>query len=300
MTPVLEARGLSARYGQRTILHEITFTLEPGSVVGLVGSNGAGKTTLINRILGLVSGQGDVTWGGASLAPGHSPSSDTVAVVWDTLRMHPGLRTMHYLRSLAAALGLPQTRPAEVLDLVDLARAAHARIGQLSMGMRQRLGIAAALMARPGCLILDEPGNGLDPEGIEWLARLVCDFASSGGAVLMSSHQLAQLENVADRVLILDSGRLVSDAAVTSLTSGAVVSILDCEHPERMVEAINAGGGRVLPGRSVQLRVVGLDQRQVAELAHEHGGIVWGLYQEAPSLADTYHDLLASSRKELR
>lgn len=297
MTAVLEARQVTARYASLQVLEPLSFAIEPGCVVGLVGSNGAGKTTLIHRLLGLRSGSGEVLWQGRPLAPRRCPDPETVAVVWDTLQMHPGLAAGRYLAALADALRLPRTRPAEVLELVDLTRAAGCRIGRLSMGMRQRLGIAAALLARPSFLVLDEPGNGLDPEGLEWLADLLHDFAAAGGTVLLSSHQLAQLEDIADRLLVIDRGRLVADASLAGLTGAAEITVVECLRPDDLADAVRRDGGTVLPGRTVELRVSGVDRFRLAELAHRHGGMVLGLYHEQPSLADSFATLITTVRR---
>ncbi len=215
--PVVEVRGLTKRYGDIAAVRDVTFSLEPGTVTGFLGPNGAGKTTTLRLLLGLAeptAGQALVL--GRPYAELDQPWR-CVGAVLESNDFHPGRTGRDHLRVLALAAGLALGRVDEVLGLVGLASAGGRRVKGYSLGMRQRLGLAAALLGDPELLVLDEPANGLDPVGVRWLRGLLRGFAERGGTVLVSSHVLAEVAQSVDRVVIIDGGRVVADAPVAAL-----------------------------------------------------------------------------------
>ena len=215
--PVVAVERLTKHYGRQVAVDDLTFSLDRGMITGFLGPNGAGKTTTLRVLLGLA----EPTAGTALVFGRRYPKLDyparTVGAVLESNDFHPGRSGRNHLRVLALAAGLPFSRVEEVLDVVELAAAAARPVKSYSLGMRQRLGLAAALLGEPELLILDEPINGLDPAGVHWLRTFLRGFAARGGTVLVSSHVLAEVAQTVDRVLIIDNGRLLADATVDEL-----------------------------------------------------------------------------------
>jgi ABC-2 type transport system ATP-binding protein len=213
----IEVRGLTKRFGDITAVDDLTFTADRGRVTGFLGPNGAGKTTTLRMLLGLVaSSAGTATIGGTPYWQLTEPYRQVGAVL-DATGFHPGRRARDHLRCLAVAGGIAPTRVDEALADVGLTDAADRRVKSFSLGMRQRLSLASALLGEPQVLILDEPANGLDPEGVHWLRTLLRSFADAGGTVVVSSHLLAEVAAVADDVVIVARGRLVTQSSMTDL-----------------------------------------------------------------------------------
>ena len=218
---VVEVRGLRKRFGPVTAVHELSFDVQAGSVTGFLGPNGAGKTTTLRMLLGLITPDaGTATIGGKPYGELEEPLRQVGAVL-EASSFHPGRSARNHLRLQALAGHVHQSRVDEVLELVQLADVAGRRVGKFSLGMKQRLGLATALLADPEVLILDEPANGLDPEGVRWLRGLLREFAADGGTVLVSSHLLAEVAQTVDSVVILDHGRLVAQSSLAKLTEAA-------------------------------------------------------------------------------
>jgi ABC-2 type transport system ATP-binding protein len=216
--PVVSCRSLTKRYGDVLAIDGITFSLAPGTVTGFLGPNGAGKTTTLRLLLGLAEPSG-----GEALVFGRryrelDQPVRRVGAVLESTDYHPGRSGRDHLRMLALAAGLPSRRVEEVLELVELTTAAGRRVRTYSLGMRQRLGVAAALLGDPELLILDEPANGLDPAGVRWLRTFLQSLAAGGRAVLVSSHLLAEVAQTVDRVVIIDRGRVLAQDALDKLT----------------------------------------------------------------------------------
>jgi ABC-2 type transport system ATP-binding protein len=217
--PAVAAVGLTKRFGELTAVSDLSFELDAGSVTGFLGPNGAGKTTTLRMLLGLAQPtHGQALVFGRPFARLDRPAA-RVGAVLEASDLHPGRTGRDHLRVLARAAGVPRGRVDEVLALVDLASAADRRAGGYSLGMRQRLGLAAALLGDPELLVLDEPANGLDPEGVRWLRDFLRAFATQGGTVLVSSHHLAEIAQTVDQVVIIDHGRLVAESALDELAS---------------------------------------------------------------------------------
>ncbi len=216
---IIQAHGLTKNYGSVRAVDDLSFSVDRGSVTGFLGPNGAGKTTTLRMLLGLVAPDaGTATIDGRVYADLPEPLH-LVGAVLEASSFHPGRTAHNHLRIQALAAAVDPSRIDEVLDLVQLTAAAGRRIGGFSLGMRQRLGLATALLADPEILILDEPANGLDPEGVHWLRGLLRGFAAEGGTVLVSSHMLAETAQTVDSVVIIDHGRLVTQSALASLTA---------------------------------------------------------------------------------
>jgi ABC-2 type transport system ATP-binding protein len=232
--PVVSVRSLTKRYGEIVAVDEVTFSLQPGTVTGYLGPNGAGKTTTLRLLLGLAEPTaGDALVFGRRYRELEQPIR-RVGAVLESGDFHPARSSRDHLRALALAAGLPLGRVEEVLELVELSAAAKRRVRTYSLGMRQRLGLAAALLGDPELLILDEPANGLDPAGVRWLRTFLQTFAAQGRTVLVSSHLLAEVAQTVDRVLIIDHGRLLASGRLDELTG-------DGETLEDVYLALTAG-----------------------------------------------------------
>lgn len=225
MTALLEFRDVTKPYGAKKAVDEVSFSVEPGRIAGLLGPNGSGKTTLVRILLGLAA-QGS----GSALVEGrpyrlHRKPGQTVGVLLETAGLHPGMTARRHLTIAALSIGVGMRRIDAVLEEVGLASAAEARIKTFSLGMRQRLGLATAILGEPKLLILDEPTNGLDPEATIWLREFLRAFADDGGAVLITSHQLAELSRVLDDVVILRAGHVVGRYALADLNGRDLESL---------------------------------------------------------------------------
>jgi ABC-2 type transport system ATP-binding protein len=239
---VIALEGLTKRFGDVVAVDDLTIQLEGGRVVGLLGPNGAGKTTTLRLLLGLVAAtSGTATIDGRPYRALDEPIRHIGAVL-EATSFHPGRRARDHLRVLAATAGLPDRRVDDVLAEVGLAGAARRRAGGFSLGMRQRLGLAAALLGDPDVLVLDEPTNGLDPEGIHWLRDFLRGYAASGRTVLVSSHLLAEVAQTVDEVVVLAGGRLVAHAPLSQLLSGRTVVRVRTPDTAALLAALDAHG----------------------------------------------------------
>jgi ABC-2 type transport system ATP-binding protein len=246
--PAIAVAGLTKRFGETLAVDDLSFTVEPGRIVGFLGPNGAGKTTTLRIVLGLERPtSGSATVEGKAYAALDDPVH-TVGALLDGGMLHPGRSGRNHLRSLARASGVGDARVTDLLELVALTGAADRRAGGYSLGMRQRLGLAAALLGDPRVLVLDEPANGLDPQGIRWLRDFLRSLSGEGRAVLVSSHVLAEVSQTADEVVVINHGRSVAQAPLAELTA-------------------RAGGG---------MRVAGPDAARLGELLRADGAEVTG------------------------
>ncbi|HEY4027943.1 MAG TPA: ABC transporter ATP-binding protein [Candidatus Dormibacteraeota bacterium] len=277
-------RGLTKQFRTVRAVDDLSFTVAPGRVTGFLGPNGAGKTTTLRMILGLVRPtSGTATIGGQVYSDLAEPLR-TVGAVLEASSFHRGRTGRNHLLVLCDAAGLPARRADEVLDLVGLAAAARRKVRGYSLGMKQRLGIAAALLGDPRVLILDEPANGLDPEGIRWMREVLRGYAQRGRTVLVSSHLLAEVQHLADDVVIIAAGRLVRQGAVAELTGEIAARRVRVRtpDPDRLLAALN--GASAQRGEADLIHVTGLDTPAVFraavaagielhELTHEHADL---------------------------
>ena len=273
MTAAIETRGLTKRFGRTTAVDDLSFSVPAGCVTGFVGPNGAGKSTTLRLILGLDRPDaGDALVHGARYAAFRSPLREAGALL-DGAGFHPGRRARDHLLWLARSNDLPRRRVAEVLELVGLARVARRRVGGFSLGMRQRLGLAAALLGDPPVLLLDEPVNGLDPDGIVWIRGFLRSLAAEGRAVLVSSHLMSELEGTADRLVVIGRGRLIAETGVPELLAAAADGRvrLRTPRPAEVMNVLADAGATVTSDGADELTVSGLDTPQIAELAAARG-----------------------------
>ncbi|MGY1845144.1 ABC transporter ATP-binding protein [Modestobacter sp. SYSU DS0875] len=287
---MISVSGLTKRYGGRTVVDDVTFTLEPGTVTGFLGPNGAGKTTTMRMTTGLIPATaGTATIDGRRYADLANPGA-VVGILLDASAVHPGRTGRAHLRLLATAVGVDSRRVDEVLELVGLADAARRRVGGYSLGMRQRLGIAAALLTAPPVLVFDEPANGLDPDGIRWLRGLLRGHAARGGTVLLSSHLLSEVEHTVDRLLVIGGGRIVADGPVGSLLgdSGTAVRSVD---PRALGDALRAREFHVERQDDGVLVVTGADPATVGAVAAEAGVALIELHPVQRGLEDLFFQL---------
>jgi ABC-2 type transport system ATP-binding protein len=293
METSIEVEGLTKRYGDALAVDGLSFTAPAGRVTGFVGPNGAGKSTTMRMILGLAEPDGGTALvNGRPYAELEAPLRQIGALL-EARSLHPGRRARDHLLWLAQSNGLPASRADEVLDLVGLSSVARRRAGGFSLGMSQRLGIAAAMLGDPPVLVLDEPVNGLDPEGIRWIRGLLRSLAGEGRAVLVSSHLMSELQGTADHLVVIGRGRLIADAGMAELlgaASGDTVTVRTPDPGEATVVLANAGATVSSTGSDV-LEVSGLSTEEVAAVLAENGLRLRELTPHRASLEDAYMDL---------
>jgi len=284
----LELKNVTKRYGHEVVVDDLSFTVEPGRVTGFLGPNGAGKSTTMKILLDLASADGGrATIGGTRYRELQDPAH-TVGVVLEPNAFHPGRSGRNHLRILGDGAHIPSARIAECLDMVGLTPAADRHVGAYSLGMRQRLGIAAALLGDPSVLVLDEPGNGLDPQGIRWLRDLLRARAAAGGTVFVSSHLLAEVEHLADVVVVISHGRLVATGALAALRKAGVSVHTPAPLPLTRI-LVNAGAS-VNTASEGRLVVRGLPIADIGDRACAAGIALHELAPEAGSLEELFLD----------
>ena len=273
-------------YGDDPAVDDLSFAVKPGRVTGFLGPNGAGKSTTMKILLGLASPtSGQATIGG--LAYGELPDpTGTVVASDESDAFHPGRSGRNHLRVLADATGTSLERVDEVLDLVELSHAANRKAGAYSLGMKQRLGLAAALLCDPPVLVLDEPGNGLDPQGIRTLRNLLRSRAAAGNTVFVSSHLLGEVEQLADDVVVVNQGRLVTQGSLAELRQSA--SLVRATSAQALRVALEAAGGIVENGQPNTLVVRGLSLDQIGDQAFVAGIALHELSRHTDSLEDRF------------
>jgi ABC-2 type transport system ATP-binding protein len=290
---MITVSGLTKKYGARTVVDDVSFSLEPGTVTGFLGPNGAGKTTTMRMITGLVpASSGTALVDGRPYTAVPNPGS-VMGTLLDAGAVHPGRTGRTHLRLLADAIGVPAARVDEVLELVGLSDAGGRRIRGYSLGMRQRLGIAGALLADPPVLMFDEPANGLDPEGIRWMRGLLRGHAARGGTVLLSSHLLGEVEHTVDRLLVIGAGRIVADGPVASLLGSDGVSVRSTD-PATLASDLVASGFAVSPGDDGALVVSGATPTAVGAVAAAGGHVLTELRPLQRGLEDVFFSLTAA------
>jgi len=291
----IRVAGLSKRYGGVAAVDNLSFEVRAGAVTGFLGPNGAGKTTTLRILLGLARPTaGQATIFGQPFTALADPAR-TVGAALEISGFHPGRSGRNHLRSLAVLAGLPSSRVEEVLKLVELTGAADRRAGKYSMGMRQRLALAATLLGDPKLLVLDEPANGLDPQGIRWLRDFLRALAAEGRTVLISSHVLSEVAQTVDDVVVIHHGRLVDEGPVERLSGPKTVRVRSPRLPD-LAAAIERAGAQVSRD-SDALLVSGLDAAQVGELAFAAGLPLHELAQHSASLEEVFLELTSDEPK---
>ena len=296
MAPAIEVSGLTKRFGPTLAVEDLSFTVEPGRIVGFLGPNGAGKTTTLRILLGLVGAtSGEATIEGRAYSALDDPVR-TVGALLDGGMLHPGRSGRNHLRALARASGIPNDRADHLLELVALSDGADRRAGGYSLGMRQRLGLAAALLGDPRVLVLDEPANGLDPQGIRWLRDFLRSLAAEGRAVLVSSHVLAEVSQTADDVVVIDHGRSVAQATLSELTARAG-GAMRVAGPDAVAlgDRLRAGGADVVGDGDRAILVRDRTGEDIGRVIAGGGVVISELAPAGSSLEEIFFELTGSS-----
>ncbi len=295
MGVMIKAQNLSKRYSKKAAVSDLSFTVELGKVTGFLGPNGAGKSTTMRLMLGLDAGGGTTTFDGKPLHAYDQPSK-VVGILLEAKAFHPTRTARQHLSILAAAGGVPMSRVKEVLEIVGLTDVAKKGPGKFSLGMSQRLGIAGAILGQPKYLVLDEPANGLDPEGIAWLRDFLKKYADEGNAVFVSSHLLSEMSQMADNVVVIGKGKLIADTSISELLAQNAHASVHVRSPKltqldkllkaRKVTTVKAAGG---------LNVSGLSSEELGKIAFEHNVPLYELSPQRASLEDVFLELTAGA-----
>lgn len=290
---MIHVEHLTKRYGRHVAVDDVTFTCRPGTITGFLGPNGAGKSTTLRMLTGLTPPTGGiVTIDGSAYADLPNPGR-IVGVMLDASAQHAGRTGVETLRLAALLLGLQTSRAEEMLERVGLGNVAGRRVGDYSLGMRQRLGIGTALIGDPSVLILDEPANGMDPEGIRWMRHLLTEFAAGGGTVLLSSHLLAEVQATVDRLVVIGDGRILAEDSLTSLLAdrGTLVRGLD---PVALSDALRSVGLTVIDDGNGAFRVNG-SAEQVGRAAAASNQVLLELNDsDSTGLEDLFFELTST------
>lgn len=292
------AANLSKKYKKKLAVDDLSFKVQTGKVTGFLGPNGAGKSTTMRLMLGLDTGSGSTTFDGKQLHEYERPSQ-VIGILLEAKAFHPTRTARQHLRILATAGGIDLKRVDEVLAEVGLTEVAKNKPGKFSLGMSQRLGIAAAILGRPKYLMLDEPANGLDPEGIAWLREFLKTYADQGNAVFVSSHLLSEMSQMADNVVVIGKGKLIADTSIGELISGSGHSGVLVRSPKlSQLERVLSSGREVTVTKAGDgLKVTGLTTDQIGKLAFESAIPVYELSAQAASLEEAFLELTAGSEE---
>jgi ABC-2 type transport system ATP-binding protein len=293
---VIAARSLTKIYGDKPAVDGVTFSVEPGRVTGFLGPNGAGKSTTMRMILGLDRPtSGSVTVNGRRYQDYPAPLREVGALL-EARALHPGRSARDHLRWLAASNGIPRARVDEVIGLVGLDTVADKRVGKFSLGMGQRLGIAVALLGDPPVVVLDEPVNGLDPEGIRWVRNLARELAAQGRTVFVSSHLMSEMALTADHLVVVGRGRILADCSMSEFIAEHATSYVRVASPQRAeVADLLRRHGLEVAAHDEELRVQGLDAAAIGELVGKSGLLLHELTLVRSSLEDAFMTLTADS-----
>jgi ABC-2 type transport system ATP-binding protein len=297
-TAMIEARGLTKRYGDKLAVDQLSFTVRPGVVTGFLGPNGSGKSTTMRMVMGL-----DLPSAGAATVNGKRYHDlawplHEVGALLEAKAIHPGRSARGHLQMLADTHRIPARRIEEVLELVGLSEVAGRRAGKFSLGMGQRLGIAAALLGDPGVLLFDEPVNGLDPDGIRWVRNLLKSLAREGRTVFVSSHLMSEMALTADEVVVIGRGRLIAETSIDELTSQSsqrYVTVRTAREPGGFRQALEARGATVLAEDDGSLSVHGLEAAEIGDLAGSLAVVLHELSPHAASLEEAFMELTEDS-----
>ena len=288
---MIDVRRITKRYGKKVAVDDVTFSVSPGLVTGFVGPNGAGKSTLMRHILGLdAPNSGSVSVNGRAYRDHRAPLHEVGAML-EARAIHPGRSAVGHLLAMAHTHGIPRVRVDEVVDAVGLHEVAHKRVGTFSLGMFQRLGIAAALLGDPATLVLDEPSNGLDPEGILWIRTLLKGLAAEGRTVFVSSHHMSEMAITADHLIVIGRGHVIADTSVEAFVREASSNVVRVRTPDasRLMEALAADGVTVsIDGGLDVLQVAGLSAEQVGRTALANQVLLYELTPEQASLEEAF------------
>ena len=295
---VIEARGLGKVYGGKPAVEDLSFDVRPGSVTGFLGPNGAGKSTTMRLMLGLDHGAGSTTFDGVPFTALERPMTQVGALL-EANPFHPTRKARNHLRMLAAANDIPVSRVDEVLEQLGLTAVARRKPKTFSLGMAQRLGLAAALLGDPHTLILDEPANGLDPQGIQWIRRLLKDFAATGRSVFVSSHLLSEMALMADQLVVIGRGRLIASGPVAEFLQRSTHSSVVVRSPQvtELVGVLELAGATVQPLEPGSVSVTGLDAEQIGDLAFDSSIRLHELANHTATLEEAFLEATGSAQE---
>ncbi len=293
---MIEVQGLTKRYGDKVAVRNLSFSIKPGIVTGFLGPNGSGKSTTMRMIMGLdTPTSGTATINGRPFTRATRPQHEAAALL-EAKAVHPGRTAYNHLAILAAANGIPSSRIGEVLHLVGLSDTAKRRAGKFSLGMGQRLGIAAALLGDPRVLLFDEPVNGLDPEGIVWVRNLLRALAAEGRTVFVSSHLMEEMAKTADHLIVIGQGELKADTSVDAFIAQNSIQRVKVRSPQlEVLEAALQAQGITTSRDGETLFADKVTSERVGELASAHGATLHELHQEVASLEDAFMELTRES-----
>jgi len=294
----VEAVGLGKSYGAVRAVDDLSFRLEPGAVTGFLGPNGAGKSTTLRLMLGLDRGDGTTLWDGRSLRD-HDPVTRVVGAHLDAKFFHPSRSARNHLRLLATEARVPASRVDEVLRLVGLEDVARKRPSAFSLGMGQRLGLAGAILAEPGVLLLDEPANGLDPQSIQWLRDFLRHYAERGNVVFVSSHLLSEMQLMADHLVVIAKGRMVADESLAAFVARSTRNdvLVRTGQRDRLAEALSAAGLESVREGEDGLAVVTADTDLVGDVAFRAGLGLRELTRRTASLEEAFLELTSGEQQ---
>ena len=285
--------GLVKRYGPTVAVDDLSFTVQPGVVTGFLGPNGAGKTTTMRLILGLdLPSSGRIAIGGRRYIDLPAPLREVGAVI-DAAAVHPKRTGRNHLKGLARSNAIDTRRVQEVLEIVGMADVGDRRAGGYSLGMKQRLGIAAALLGDPPVLLFDEPVNGLDPEGIVWIRQFMRALAGAGRTVLVSSHLMSEMAQTADHLIVIGRGKLLRDESIRAFLDGDhhETVLVRAQPIEELTSVLEGAGAQLAPGPDGAVTVTGLDATSIGDLAAEHGIAIHELTPQRASLEEAFMDI---------
>jgi ABC-2 type transport system ATP-binding protein len=294
----IAAHGLGKSYGGKPAVIDLSFDVQPGSVTGFLGPNGSGKSTTMRLMLGLDNGLGSTTFDGKPFSALSHPMRHVGALL-EAKPFHPTRKARSHLRMLAAANAIPQKRVDEVLTLVGLTEVAKAKPKGFSMGMGQRLGLAAALLGDPHTLILDEPANGLDPQGIQWMRLFLKSLAAEGRSIFVSSHLLSEMALMADHLVVIGKGRLIAMGPVEEFVSSSQANAVVVRTPDAsaLADALVAQGAQVAPATDGMLTVTGMTAQAVGDAAFDQGVRVHELFNKVATLEEAFLERTAGAEE---
>ena len=295
---LIQARGLSKTFGKKAAVRGLSFDVVPGSVTGFLGPNGAGKSTTMRLMLGLDHGEGVTTYDGVAYGDLKQPLRH-VGSVLDAKPFHPTRKAVNHLRMLAISNDIPTARVSDVINIVGLGDVANAKPKTFSLGMGQRLGIAAALLGDPGTLILDEPANGLDPQGVHWLRNTLKALAGQGRSIFVSSHLLSEMALMADHLVVVGRGSLIASGKMSDFIStsmrNAVVARFD--NGDLMTRELRARNATVVAEPDGRLAITGVNSHAVGDLAHDLGVRIYELSDRQATLEEAFLDATGASEE---
>lgn len=296
---MIEAKGLYKKYKKKVAVDNLSFTVPTGHITGFLGPNGAGKSTTMRLMLGLDKGRGTTTFNGQTFFELAKPQK-TIGALLDANMFHPKVSARNHLLELASISLIAPKRVDEVLELVGLKSAAKQKVGGFSLGMRQRLGLACCVLDEPKYLMLDEPANGLDPEGIAWLRDFLKDYVNSERGILMSSHLLGELQHIADRVVVIGQGKLITESSLTDFISGNITSsvLVRTSNQNLLASLLNKKGlGYKVQGDALIITGTGSSTDNIGRLAHAAKLTVLELSLQSGDLEQAFLDVTATSQE---